>query len=109
MSIYQRISVLAASSPAGRGLDDASNTDDYLKAVSYSSIASVIRQCDKPRGSGEPSGSFKPSGASLEANSVRPTRRPGRRTLNSEQLAAVKARSTCHKCDKKGHWASDHG
>lgn len=43
----QRISTLAAVSPHEERLMPQSSLDDYMKAVKYENIASVIRQYDK--------------------------------------------------------------
>lgn len=40
----QRISFLAAAALSSDA--DATTTDDYLKAIRYDSVASVLRQCD---------------------------------------------------------------
>lgn len=43
----QRVSVIAAASPLHENLNAQSSNDQYLSAVTYSSLASVIKQCDK--------------------------------------------------------------
>lgn len=43
----QRVSVLAAAAPSDPKLTNQCSTDDFLKAVSYCSISSVLSQCDK--------------------------------------------------------------
>ena len=42
----QRISVLAAASN-GTSIDSNASTDEYLNAVQYEKVASVLRQCDQ--------------------------------------------------------------
>lgn len=44
----QRISILAAASPKESKLLSTASIDDYVKAVKYEAIASVLRQCDRP-------------------------------------------------------------
>lgn len=73
----QRIFVLAASSPRAESLNDSSSTSEFLEILSYSSIASVIRQSDKPRSSGQSSDHI--SSRSLQAISPR-TAKPHSKT-----------------------------
>ncbi len=82
----QRISVLDASSPRMEDCDEASTTDDFLKAVSISSIASVIQRFDAPRCSADQPGILKPMGTSSEARSTRPPEGQEERTLNLSSL-----------------------
>lgn len=44
----QRISILAAAEPSKDNLDMKSNTDEFIWSVNYVTIASVLRQCDRP-------------------------------------------------------------
>jgi len=84
----QRISVLASAAPAEGTNDATTTTDAYLKAIKYSSVASVIRQCEVPK---EP----------LSIYAINAMER-------SQRLKEMKQRSQCRKCKKWGHWASDH-
>lgn len=43
----QRVSVIASASAAGADLEANSRNDQFLDSVTYSSIASVIKQCDQ--------------------------------------------------------------
>ena len=104
----QRISVLAAVSPTAD--TENATTDDFLKAISYESVASVLRQCDRAKQGDMPS-----SPSVLNANSSSATtgghdnrRKKGKKTLNPEQLADLKSKTRCHTCRKKGHWSSEH-
>eukprot|EP00171_Calliarthron_tuberculosum_P006240 IDg6240t1 len=45
----QRISVLATATPSASNFDQSATTNDYLKKISYKSIATVLRQCDKSK------------------------------------------------------------
>eukprot|EP00171_Calliarthron_tuberculosum_P005351 IDg5351t1 len=42
----QKIAVLAAAAPSNINEQATTTTSDYLQAVSYYSVASVLRQCD---------------------------------------------------------------
>lgn len=105
----QRISVLAAATPHETQFTGESTTDDFLKAVSYDTVASVLRQCDKMRGS-ESTLTQQIAVPAVHANaaaSTRPTNR-FRQTLTPAQLADLKSKSQCRKCKMFGHWKSDH-
>lgn len=44
----QRVPVLSPSSPSNPSLEDtATNTDQFLSSISYTIVASVLRQCDQ--------------------------------------------------------------
>lgn len=43
----QRISVYAAATPYTDGFNTASSTNDYVAAIQYEKMASVLRQCYK--------------------------------------------------------------
>lgn len=108
----QRVSVLAASSPSESSLGSMATTDQFLDCISYSSVASILRQCDQVKDSEKPaSSSTSPLSALSASNGYNQTQNRvgrGRRTLSPEQLSDLKSRSTCHKCEQKGHWHSDH-
>ena len=98
----QRVSVLAAASPSEVQSSDATTTEDYLKAVSYESVATVLRQCDKSKGEAESLQRTVIANSSASISQLR--YRPKRNTLTPEQLADLKSKSKCHKCGQKGHW-----
>ena len=43
----QRISVMAAAAPSDQHLNGQSTNDQFLSAITYQSVASVVKQCDK--------------------------------------------------------------
>lgn len=49
-----RVSVLAAAAPSTADFDDNSTNDDFLEAVTYKQLASVVKQCERPSGSTAP-------------------------------------------------------
>ena len=103
----QRISVLAAAAPSSDS--NAKTTDDYLKEISYDSVASVLRQCDRTG-----NGDQNVSSSALHANSVSATtfnthrKKKGKKKLNPAELADLKTKTECRICHKHGHWACDH-
>lgn len=79
----QRISVLAAATSQDTNDLDSSSTDDYLKPVKYNAIASVLRQCEKTKGSETPNVTSAISAAS--SRSVYPLNE--RRTRKKKMLS----------------------
>lgn len=98
----QRISVLAAAVPTAAGEEAASpmTTAQYLEKISYDSVAAVLRQCESTGNNNKNPLSASSSFAGKRSNNRRP--------LSREQLADLKSKSICHKCNKMGHWRSDH-
>ena len=90
------------------------NTDrsssHILSLLQYNHIASVVRASDEPK---KPFQSGPRSGYGFESHSAnytkdyRKTNSHRKKRLTSEQLADLKSKSTCNRCHKKGHWASD--
>ena len=102
----QRVSVLANGAPRDSALTATSTTNEYLKAVSYDAIASVLRQCDRMKNSAEENHVKPLSGNAAHyskhrSNGQRPTKTP-------EEMAKIKGKSKCFICKKFGHWKSDH-
>ena len=97
----QRISVLAAAAPSSD--DSNSTTEDFLKAISYDSFASVLRHCDRSKTADQPSG----TGSALHGNSASATnnagsrKKKGKKRLSPEELADLKSKTTCRTCQKK--------
>lgn len=103
----QLISVLAAAAPNESNLGDTPTTDDYLKAVKYESVSSVLRQCDKGKIFEARMSQVSIAAASGHVPTSYGHVKKPKRTLNPEQLADLKMRCTCRSCGKKGHWAAD--
>eukprot|EP00171_Calliarthron_tuberculosum_P022021 IDg22021t1 len=97
----QRISVLAASSPTEKVFEKKSTTTDFIKSVSYESIASVIRQCESPK-------TISSTLNSSAASNVQSRGKKFRTRLSPEKLAELKLRSKCNLCSEFGHWSTDH-
>lgn len=83
------------------------SNDDFIKLVSYESIASVLRQCDK---------SFTDKISALSGNYTRnnfktrsmQSNRSPKNKLFASELANLKSKSKCETCQKFGYWSSDH-
>lgn len=109
----QRVSVLAAASPADSSVNFTATTDQFLDAFSYSSVASVLRQCEHVKDSNNHASSstftaLTATNAQNGNNQTHTRTGRGRRTLSPEQLADFKSRSTCHQCHRRGLWHSNH-
>ena len=108
----QRISVLAAAAPTGNNLTDSSTNDQFLAAVTYKQVASVVKQCN--------SGSSSTSGETLVGNYGGPTNETNRNGngngynkgkgkfgFKKPPLSVLK-RKPCIQCKKFGHWKDSH-
>eukprot|EP00171_Calliarthron_tuberculosum_P001315 IDg1315t1 len=108
----QRISVLAAAAPSEEKCNpETSKTDDYLAAVSYRSIASVLRQCDKMaygQSSQHQNGITSHNANTTYRKGNNFNQRHARRRRTPAEIAEIKSKSTCRKCGQIGHWHSDH-
>lgn len=94
----QRVSALAAAAPNGTVFTDQSSNDDYLKAVTYRQLASVVKQCEKA--------STPVYSPALAASAAGITTRPKRSQNNGFRRPSTFAlkRHPCHSCGKFGHW-----
>ncbi len=83
-------------------LGDSPITDDYLKAVKFDAVASVLRQCDKSK---DERLDHNDSGIFAISSRFQPSTRYNRvkKTLKQHELAHLKMKTTCRKCGKKGH------
>ena len=105
----QKFSILAACNSSTKVKQEASvgigeavlpfgaiskTNDDFTKGVFYEDIASLLRQCKSRQ---------PPRSVGISGNSV--FTRP---KLTPEQLAKKKLNSRCRKCQKWGHYDSDH-
>lgn len=109
----QHISVPAAAAPAAfsSNLSDASTTEDYRKEITYASIGSVLRQCDKS----STVDSTHSTLSSLHAISAPTCGSPpdrsgklGKEKLSPEEFRDLKRRLICRTCKKKGRWPTEH-
>ena len=85
----QRISVLAAAAPSSD--NTGSTTEEFLKAISYDSVASVLRQCDRSKTADQQSGPGSGSGNALQANSASATDNAGFRKKKGRKSSVEKS------------------
>lgn len=99
----QRISILAAACPKEDSFTGVPTTTDYLGKVSYESIATVVRQCEKKSDSNIDTQSV------LQISAGNATSAP-RRRWTAEEVQTMKNSSQCRRagCGKYGHWYKDH-
>ena len=97
----QRISILAAAAPKESKLSSTASIDDYVRAVKYEAIASVLRQCD------DSSSSVQSTHLSAFGGFQTPYR-PRPRRMTRDQVLEMKGKTKCAKCGKYGHWHADH-
>ncbi|CAN8063104.1 unnamed protein product [Agarophyton chilense] len=105
----QRVSVLANCAPKDSSFETNATTTTFLESISYSAIASVLRQCDPGQGSGSSqTNTLSSSAAYTQRNRTSNRSAYSRQRMTPEQLAEKKRRTKCNKCGKLGHWAGDH-
>lgn len=93
----QRVSVLAAAAPSDDNLNAQSTNDQFLSAITYQSVSSVIRQCDQSSAASE-------NLNALNASSAGTTYRgKGNRSRGN-----ITMKFPCDKCGKYGHWKRNH-
>ncbi len=105
----QRISVMAATAPSDATFTAQSTNDEFLAAITYNSVASVIKQCDKTSQNTEESSALTASTAgtsSFGSNQNRGNYNKPR--LSKAEYDALKMKHPCNKCGKYGHWIRDH-
>lgn len=98
----QRISILAAAAPKESNLSTRASIEDYVKAVKYEAISSLLRQCHRPT-----NGDYS---SKLTVNwAFQPHLRPrNSRKMSHGQLIEMKGKTKCGKCGKYGHWYAEH-
>ena len=101
----QRVSVLAATSN-NENIDENATTSDYIKAISYEKVASVLRQCDHGKQEIDPVNTLSANYANTFPSQGQRTRVKTR--LSPDQLRDLKGKSQCRQCHKYGHWQGDH-
>ena len=101
-----RVSVLAASAPSTDDFNDNSTNDDFLAAVTYKQLASVVKQCE--RASVNPA-AYNETLTASSAGAMPRSRNGGYRGSAMRQPSnAALARLPCHVCKKFGHWKDSH-
>ena len=101
----QRVSILAAIAPNNDQFSEDSSNDDYLSVVTYNSVASVVKQCDRsePQQSNlslnASSGLFNKGASSNASRSPHRSRRPP---------VSMLLKYPCDLCRQYGHWKPSH-
>lgn len=99
----QRVSILAAASLSDENLGAQSSNDQYLSAVTYSSVASVIKQCDKSARSPTTNGTLNASSGGFGNSFNNRNSRNGDRNRISPTM-----KYPCDTSGKYGHWKQNH-
>lgn len=100
----QRVTVLAAASPSNSNLTPQSTNDEFLKAVTYPSVASVIKQCDKSSHDGTEN---SPLAASSAGTSCYRGPHRGNKERSNHRTHPTR-KYPCNLCGKYGHCKSSH-
>lgn len=101
----QHISVMAATTLTGLTLNGQSMNDKFLAAITYSLVASVIRQCENSQ-------SISPEDRIIVASTVAVNGQnrgygSGQRPSKAE-YETFKMKHPCNLCGHYGHWLRDH-
>ena len=99
----QRVSVMAAAAPSNQNLSSNSSNDEFLSAITYQSVSSVINQCDK---SSQP----PVENETLTASSAGTTQFRGQYRNNNSRNNSLSPtmKFPCNICGKYGHWKRNH-
>lgn len=101
----ERVSVFAfASSSSDLDEDTETTNEEFLNSVSYSSVAPVVKQCERPNGRDLHGNSMYARGGykNNDKNNL------FRRRMTKEQNQAKTIKSPCVTCGKYGHWKNEH-
>lgn len=120
----QRINILAAAAPTYNELTPRSSLDAFVQSVQYETIASVLRQCEKPptfqsnrtQSATRPSTQAATSSLPQEIHHINPDHTgsrssingPPRKFANPDLFMASKFASNFVRCGKFRHWWADH-
>lgn len=106
----QRVCLNAAASPTDGTISENATTDQFLDTVSYSTVVSLLGQCEQTRSSDTESSSTKIFAlrATTGDKNVFNSTMKGKQRLTPELLADFKRKSKCRERQKFGHWKSDH-
>lgn len=97
----QLVSVLAAAAPRQHECGVDTDSDNFLKILSFESVAGVFQQFDLSKEAG--SKETTSLGISANNSSMKSNQNRNRGRLSPEELAQMKARSVCKLCSKVGH------
>ena len=98
---------MAAAAPNNPDLDSNATNEQFLSAITYNSVASVIKQCDKSNSENvvvnANAGGFNRVNYQQHSSSNFNGNRNSR-----EDVEARKMKYPCNNCGKYGHWAREH-
>lgn len=105
----QRVSVLAATPPADPTLNSQSTNDMFLSAVTYQSVASIVKQCDRTHTTSVNQNSLAASsaGTTQRYGHSSPQNR-GRTRPTKAEYEALMMKHPCNLCGKFDHWKRSH-
>lgn len=104
----QRVSVLAAVASSGQNFSEQSTNDEFLNAVTYKQLASMVKQCERS------SSTLSSTTTSLSASAAGAVSRSQCGDRNRKGIGPHKPsfsalkRLPCHHCTKFGHWKDSH-
>lgn len=100
----QHVSCFNAAAPNGTLFSDQASKDEFLQAVKYRQLDSVVKQCEKAgRGSSFKSkSSYATAGTALQKSSSNRSS-----TKRQTSISAFKT-LPCHECGQFGYWRDDH-
>ena len=105
----QRVSVMAANAPSNSCLNGQLSSDEFLAAITYNSVASVIRQCERSTPSTSEEYSLTASAGTMNSSNNGQQRGNLNRSRPSKaEYEALKMKHPCNMCGKYGHWVRDH-
>lgn len=101
----ESVSVLASAASSSDFEDSATTSnEEFLTSISYSSVASVVKQCEGRKGRELQGNLVTPGGGYQNYN------RSGNfsRRMTKKQYEAKTMKSPCAICGKYGHWKREH-
>ena len=99
----QRVSVMAAAAPSDESLNSQSSNDAFLSSITYQSVSSVIKQCDKTTHTTVDQAPLSASSAGTSRSHEQNRNNKGRSKGQSLSM-----KYPCDICGKYGHWKRNH-
>lgn len=96
----QSVSILAAVSPRSEDIEDDPINDQFLTAVTYESVSSVMRQFDKQKGEKSLHGNYASTHKQFQQRSFS-------RSAQGSRINPT-FKYPCTVCGKYGHWTNEH-
>lgn len=104
-----RISILAAASPHEDHNERSSDSDFEIPkfSLSYETVATVIRSCDKTQPSRSHPVTTTPASFTPLSSHTAQTPKQLPRKRNAEEIKELKKKTRCKDCNEVGHWRND--